>query len=100
MIDKSPEIMYPKLNSNKVSFKLGWYFVDWIFSTVQRLFQVLKSTAVGIHPIRGIIKNSASFFNEKYSEKLIPLSTGPLKIQSIKAITVENNNTRPMTFIN
>ena len=66
---------------------------------VHKLFQLLKSTAVGIHPMSGI-KNAIALDSMLKSSNEIFGLTGPLKIHSIKAASVEMRSTIPMILIN
>ena len=70
-----------------------------IFSTVHKLFQELKSIAVGIQPINGIKKSNAFLLELILLKRVVSLFIGPLKRHKVKAIKVEVNKTIPITLI-
>ena len=65
---------------------------------VHKLFQLLKSTAVGIHPISGIKKAIALDSTLKNSYEIDGF-TGPFTIHRMKAASVEISSTIPMILI-
>ena len=77
---------------------MGLKFVCLILSKVHRLFQELRSTAVGIHPIRAIINKISLLIYFTLGNKLS--LTGPFMITSKNAMRVDSNKTNPIIFIN
>ena len=67
-------------------------------SSVHRLFQELKSTAVGIQPIKAIINRISVFIKSIFGKRL--WLTGPLNKTNINAMKVDNNKIEPITLIN
>ena len=88
------------LKSLNVSFNVGRYPVCLILSIVQRLFQVLKSTAVGIHPIKATINIILPLDVRLGASKPSEVPLGPFTKAKKNASSVDKSKTLPIIFTN
>ena len=82
----------------RVSFNFGLKPVCFIRASVHKLFQLERSIAVGIHPIRAIINRISLLIYFTSGNKLS--LTGPFIRTSKNDMRVDSNKTNPIIFIN